>query len=310
MLYIGRFESWEWAIGYIPENRQYSFTKSAEPTRLSPNSRAQSLELKELIQYGVRSVLLFYNRFGPNPENDRLQPCDLLVHLDKALSDVGVPAAPPSASCSRLISADSHRFINFRLVSSDFPSHPIDTILFFSCLHPLVWIPICSFAFLIPQLMRINSWTWMSRQVFTPEPPWLSQNTFWLRLHLSLCHPGNQQLLEGGASGINAVRSPKAITTRGLSQRPTFHASPGCSKQKELGLRGCITCLPCPLISCAVWQTGVTSRRWGRPLSYLPLLHAWPPPIPASSWAPHHAWWIDPLTLPRTLEVVPWLNLL
>ena len=233
MLYIGRFESWEWAIGYIPENRQHFFTKSAEPTRLSPNSRAQSLELKELIQYGVRSVLLFYNRFGPNPENDRLQPCDLLVHLDKALSDVGVPAAPPSASCSRLISADSHRFINFRLVSSDFPSHPIDTILFFSCLHPLVWIPICSFAFLIPQLMRINSWTWMSRQVFTPEPPWLSQNTFWLRLHLSLCHPGNQQLLEGGASGINAVRSPKAITARGLSQRPTFRASPAALNRKS-----------------------------------------------------------------------------
>ena len=238
MLYIGRLEFWEWALGYIPGYSQYSFTKSAEPTRLSPNSREQTSELKELIQYGVRSVLLFHNRFGPNPENDWLQPCDLLVHLDKALSDVGVPAAPPSASCSRLISADSHHFINFKLVSSGFPSHPIDTILFFICLHPLVWIPIRSFASLTPQLVHINSWTWMSRQVFTPEPPRLSRDTFWLRLHLSLYHPGYQQLFEGGANDINAVHSPKTVTARGLSQRPTFHASPGCSKPQRAGPPG------------------------------------------------------------------------
>lgn len=147
----------------------------------------------------------------------------------------------------------------------------------------------------------------MSRQVSTPEPPRLSRDTFWLRLHLSLYHPGYQQLFEGGANDINAVHSPKIVTARGLSQRPTFHASPGRSKPQRAGPPG----LHRLSSMSSDFLCSLANRSHQQEVRETPFLppssSSMTPTCSCQSWAPHHAWWIEtlnPAQNPRSCPLI------
>lgn len=73
-----------------------------------------------------------------NSKNYLFQPSSLLAHLQKDCNDVNYPTTPLSTTSSWLTLTNSYPFIYLIFLSSDFSSHPADTILFFICLCPLV----------------------------------------------------------------------------------------------------------------------------------------------------------------------------